>query len=167
MNDIFSSGEVNQYKTTYYVYFGLVGWDDQDKGFYPEDLPEDWHLAFYNTQFRCVYLPLERWIKASDKDFDIWLTETNESFRFILESPNIQTEKASQLIQGLIQRDSERILFDSSVDVTWVENHQDLRELASLMQTALERSRPLYVILRSVNPTLMRQVNELMEVLGV
>jgi len=70
----------------YIVYLGAVGWRQEAwrGGFYPEDLPEDWQLSFYNTQFRCVYLPAEYWRNASDEEVANWLQDTREGFRFVL-----------------------------------------------------------------------------------
>lgn len=156
---------INPEKTNYYIYTGSEDWENQQGllGLYPEDLPSDWRLAFYNTQFRCVYLPLEKWIHASDGELFSWLNDTNEKFRFVLEAPKQQTTEYSQLAE----RFGARGVLETDIDLRWLDANPDLRQLASIMQTAINTGKPVYLISREGNLTLLRQVNELMEVLGV
>jgi hypothetical protein len=147
----------------YCVYFGLIGWEHNDSGFYPDDLPLDWRLSFYNTQLRCVYVPFETWKKATPKEVDAWLHETKENFRFILEVSEPIQENLFQLIQQF----GERAVLSTGINIAWIENVPDLRELAAIMQSASVRCHPAYFVMRNINLTLMRQINELIEVLGV
>jgi hypothetical protein len=41
------------------IHLGTHGWElaDDHSGFYPEDLPADWRLEYYTTQFHAVELP--------------------------------------------------------------------------------------------------------------
>lgn len=66
------------------VYLGAVDWNwpHWPGRFYPEDLPEDWRLAYYNTQFGCVWLP-EAGCASRAGDLAAWLAETRPGFRFL------------------------------------------------------------------------------------
>ncbi|MFP5411245.1 MAG: hypothetical protein ACLGG6_09725, partial [Gammaproteobacteria bacterium] len=57
------------------VRVGAVGWEHPHwlGGFYPDDLPPDWMLSYYNTQFQAVYLPAIVWQAAADRTWNQWL----------------------------------------------------------------------------------------------
>jgi uncharacterized protein YecE (DUF72 family) len=133
------------------------------KGFYPEDLPTDWELSYYNTQFRCVYLPTEIWTNSTDHEVTSWLQDTHENFQFVLQAPvdsNGQTKQLACRFKG-------RAVLDSEVDLHWLHKDTGLRDLAQVMQSALESERAVYLISREGDLTLLRQANELMEVIGL
>jgi hypothetical protein len=65
---------------------GTVGWrrQDWDHGYYPDDLPPDWHLAYLANDADCVFLPESAWRLAAAPD---WLAELDEAppdFVFLL-----------------------------------------------------------------------------------
>jgi uncharacterized protein YecE (DUF72 family) len=133
------------------------------RDFYPEGLPTDWQLSYYNTQFRCVYLPTELWTSSTDQEVASWLQDTHENFQFVLQAPvdsNRQTKQLACRFKG-------RAVLDTEVDLRWLDKKPDLRDLAQVMQSALASERAVYLISREGNLTLLRQANELMEVLGV
>lgn len=149
----------------YAVYQGAIGW--QHPGwhgdFYPEDLPGDWQLTFYNTQFRCVYLPFESWRRASDAEVAGWLADTHAGFRFLLGTAGgLDAEDARRAA-----RFGERGQLESGAEVVFVEGAPDLRALAARMQAAAQTGGPLYVISRDADLAQLRQISELMGVLGV
>lgn len=120
-------------------------------------------MSYYNTQFRCVYLPAETWINSTDEEVASWLQDTHEDFRFVLQAPkdaNWQTRQSASRFKG-------RAVWDDEVDLRWLGKDTDLRELGKLMQSALASERPLYLVSRDGNLTLLRQANELMELIGV
>src|SRR5512143_2109420 len=69
------------------VRVGAAGWlyPSWRSGFYPEGLPDDWLLSYYNTQFQAVYLPASVWQAVSAKTWGQWLGDTQEGFCFVLE----------------------------------------------------------------------------------
>jgi hypothetical protein len=72
---------------TYQIHIGSVGWAPDDaRGFYPEDMPPEWRLAYYNNFFSCAYLPYGVWGNADVSTIAGWLDETLPRFRFVLES---------------------------------------------------------------------------------
>ncbi len=149
----------------YIVYLGAVGWRQEAwrGGFYPEDLPEDWQLSFYNTQFRCVYLPAEYWRNASDEEVANWLQDTREGFRFVLGTADGVAEDAARQAG----RFGERGVLEDGADILWLEGEPDLRDLAQRMQKAAQGGSPLYVISRASTLARLGKIRELMEVLGV
>ncbi|MCD6705114.1 MAG: hypothetical protein LT080_01500, partial [Thiobacillus sp.] len=69
------------------VLVGASGWQHPAwrGGFYPEDLPDDWLLSYYNTQLQAVYLPAAVWQAASETTWAQWLHDTRDGFYFVLE----------------------------------------------------------------------------------
>jgi hypothetical protein len=151
--------------SNYIVYSGSVGWAHGAwKGdFYPEDLPEDWQLSFYNTQFRCVYLPPAMWRDAADEEVANWLHETREGFRFVLgTAEGFHEDDAAKA-----SRFGERGVPESQADIIWLEGEPDLRDLAQRMQKAAQSGAPLYLISREAALPQLGKIGSLMEVLGV
>ncbi len=69
------------------VLVGASGWlhPAWRGGFYPDGLPDDWLLSYYNTQFQAVYLPAPVWQAASEATWEQWLNDTQDGFHFVLE----------------------------------------------------------------------------------
>ena len=149
----------------YSVYLGALGWSHAQwhGDFYPDNLPGDWQLAFYNTQFRCVFLPYSYWREVADAEISCWLQETREEFRFVLELPPEPDEKTMYMVE----RFGERGVLERQIDIEWLEGEPDLRGLAKRVQMAASGSPPLFLISRDASLAQLRQVGELMEVLGV
>lgn len=149
----------------YTVYSGAVGWEHPAWAgdFYPEDLPDEWQLSFYNTQFRCVYLPYERWSTASAEDIDRWLNETQDGFRFILQVP----ADKSEIDESNLRRFGVRGILENQADLLWLEGKQDLRDLAKRIQIALNGGIPVHLISRDGDLAQLMQVSELMALLCV
>ncbi len=112
-------------KSSQLVFIGAVNWTHPAwKGdFYPDDLPNDWLLSYYNTQFHSVYLPNSIWQTVPGSTWMEWLDETHEGFVFILE-PGI-TESTGPT--------SERVVLASPAwmaeHVWWMDGEPDLRGL--------------------------------------
>ena len=49
-----------------FVEIGASGWEHEQwvDNYYPEDLPEDWQLGFYQHSFRFVLVPMPQWLQA-------------------------------------------------------------------------------------------------------
>lgn len=149
----------------YIVYAGAIGWEhDAWRGdFYPEDLPEDWQLSFYNTQFRCVYLPFEIWRNAKDEEVADWLFDTQEGFRFVLGVQG-ELDDADKRAAG---RFGERGIVEGGDYVIWIQGEPDLRELSRRIQAAAQSQLPLFLISRDGALKPLQKIGELMQVLGV
>lgn len=144
------------------VYVGTVNWRHPKwrGGFYPDDLPEEWMLSYYNTQFQAVYLPAPIWTAASAAIWAQWLNDTQEGFYFVLEPTDT----------AIRQPASERVLIATPawVDdhVWWLDEAPDLRALAQRLTRQTATGAPLFVFSRSGNLALLGQVNSLREVMG-
>ncbi|MFO7541260.1 MAG: hypothetical protein R6W97_00425 [Thiobacillus sp.] len=144
------------------VYVGTVNWRHPTgwSGFYPDDLPEDWMLSYYNTQFQAVYLPASVWTAASAATWVQWLNDTQEGFCFVLEPDDA----------GGAPPASERVLIASPAwladHVWWLDEAPDMRALAQRLTRHVAAGTPLFVFSRSGNLALLGQVNSLREVMG-
>jgi hypothetical protein len=64
-----------------------VGWDYPAwmGDFYPDDLPDEWRLAYFANEFSGVLIPRAEWEQADAEQFKAWVDEVSDSFRFYLE----------------------------------------------------------------------------------
>ncbi len=148
--------------SNHFLYLGAQGWAHPAwaQDFYPEGLPEDWMLSYYNTQFQAVFLPSEVWQTTPDDDWRNWLNSTQEHFVFIVENSGDNSRVPA----------SDRIMV-ASVDwladhVWWLDARPDMRALAACIETHAVSGSPLFIISRSGNLTLLKQAETLRQVMG-
>jgi hypothetical protein len=158
---------------TYQCYLGTVGWNHPEwQGpFYPEDLPTEWRLDFYNNTFDCVYLPYARWGTAKLDEIEGWLDETQDRFRFVLElnGPGLSESDKARIKKlggklGLV--DDSGAKPDHAV-LLWVDVNPDLKQLAQAIQDQIAAGNIVYLISRSPDLALLEQLRTLMEILGL
>lgn len=144
------------------VLVGGVSWTNPrwHGSFYPDDLPDDWMLSYYNTQFQAVFLPRSIWQTVSESSWLEWLNDTQDGFYFVLESAD----------EGAALPASERLLRASPAwindHVWWLDEAPDLRALAQRITRQVGAGEPLFVFSRSGDLGLMQQVNLLKQVMG-
>ena len=144
------------------VLVGAAGWlhPAWRSGFYPEGLPDDWLLSYYNTQFSAVYLPAVVWQAASDSVWAQWLHDTQDGFHFVLEPGEAVPEKPA----------SARVVLATPAweagHVWWFDETPDLRLLAQRITQQAATGEPLFVISRCGNLALLEQANTLRQVMG-
>ena len=144
------------------VLVGAMSWDlpGWRGSFYPEDLPDDWLLSYYNTQFQAVYLPAAVWQAASDADWAQWLQDTQDGFCFVLEPDGA----------AAVPPASPRILLAApawaAAHVWWLDEAPDLRILAQRITQQATTGEPLFVFSRSGDLALLERVNSLKQVMG-
>ncbi len=68
---------------------GAYSWEhDLWQGrFYPDDLPREWRLGYYASQFSAVVVPFAEWGGLTGETAEEWRGDTSEAFRFYLELP--------------------------------------------------------------------------------
>ena len=68
---------------------GAYGWQHAawEAAYYPDDMPEEWRLAYYANEFGCVVLPAEQWQAVDRETIEQWLSEMAEDFLLFLELP--------------------------------------------------------------------------------
>lgn len=144
------------------VRVGAAGWlyPSWRSGFYPEGLPDDWLLSYYNTQFQAVYLPASVWQAVSAKTWGQWLGDTQEGFCFVLEPA----------ATAAAQPASPRVLLAtpawSADHVWWLDEAPDLRRLAQRITQQVATGEPLFVLSRSGDLGLLEQVKTLTQLMG-
>jgi uncharacterized protein YecE (DUF72 family) len=71
------------------ILIGARGWDypGWHGRFYPEELPEDWRLTYYNNLLRAVLVPAEVWPGVTADTVRVWADDSDVNFRFIVETP--------------------------------------------------------------------------------
>lgn len=151
---------------TYSVYLGAAGWNAPAwlDEFYPEDMPEDWRLAFYNTQFRCVYLERGAWAGLNPEIWAQWANETHESFRFVLESSgSAETDAAAVEAFG-----GRAVLVASAqaADLLWFDTASDLRRLMAQMR-AKAADGIVYLLSRDAELPRLLEVRTALELMGI
>ena len=149
---------------TYRCYLGAIGWDHATwaGAFYPEDLPPEWRLSYYNTGFECVYLPYALWSKTPPETLAAWREETLERFRFLLE-PAASRDDAER-IAAL----GEKALVatpHAGPAIIWLEPGANLKQLAQTLQAQLAPP-PLYLVSVSGDYAQLDQARTLLDVLG-
>ena len=70
--------------TTRVLTSGTVGWQAPDPWF-PEDLPEEWRLAYYANEYRAIWVPPAVWRTGRLPDVRAWREDVGEDFRFVVE----------------------------------------------------------------------------------
>jgi len=144
------------------VLIGATGWEHPAwrGNFYPDDMPDDWLLSYYNTQFSAVYLPAAVWQAASEATWAQWLDDTQDRFHFVLEPGDAVPLKPA----------SERVLLASPAweagHVWWLDEAPDLRKLAQRITQQAATGEPLFVFSRSGNLALLERANTLRQVMG-
>ncbi len=149
-------------KNYYLVCSGALDWDHPAwRGmFYPQDLPDDWMLSYYNTHFQTVYLPFNVWQAATASNWSQWLHETQENFVFLLESGDSHASfPASDRVRLALPGWSEEHLW-------WLDENFDLRALSQRITSLAARGETLFVISRSGDLRKLQAVNDLRQVMG-
>ena len=144
------------------VFIGAENWSHPawNGSFYPDGLPDDWLLSYYNTRFHAVFLAETFWRGVQESTWRQWLNDTHEGFVFVLESGMTAPPRPA----------SERILRATpawvGAHVWWLDEQPDLHELAQRVTRHAGTGQPLFVFSRSGNLALMEQADALRQVMG-
>ncbi|MDM7321963.1 MAG: hypothetical protein P3W87_001495 [Gammaproteobacteria bacterium] len=145
--------------------------------FYPEDLPEDWQLAFYANEFDALGLAAEAWFAPSLEELAGWVKDTREGFYFYPELPAWQVPDLEVRLKVLGPRlgailagagcPSELIELAGHFASVWAQGAvEGLPQVAHDFVEALEPGRAPLVVLKSSRVNL-RAARKAMEVLGL
>ncbi len=162
---------------TYQCYVGSAGWEHASwlGAFYPEDLPPDWHLTFYNNHFSCVFIPYADWSCLSVTELAAWCNDVMDHFRFVLEAnPKgmdlADKEKLAALPFHFMLADSlGKIDSKSGLEgrVVWVTPQPDYKKLAQELQRYIEQGMQVFLISREPDLKVMDDVKRLLEIMGL
>lgn len=150
---------------TYRFHVGSAGWEHAawQGVFYPDELPPEWRLAFYNTAFSCVWLAYADWSGRDLAALEGWLADTHERFRFVLEmNPAGPTEGDRARLAVLAPR-----LAAPEGRVIWLEDESNLKALAQRLQAQASRPEPVYLLSRSHDLEAMKRAQVLLQILGI
>lgn len=163
---------------TYRFHVGSVGWDHDDwQGvFYPEDLPREWRLTFYNNAYSCVYLPYIDWSGREDAELSSWANDVMDRFRFVLEA-NPRGMSAEDLRKLAMVSSHLGVLADASGTVVplgeregrilWLEANPDLKKLAQVLLSHAKEPGEIFLISRDHDVDKMNRASTLLEVMGI
>lgn len=151
---------------TYHCHLGAIGWDHAAwlGVFYPEDMPLEWRLSFYNTEFECVYLPYKVWSKTPLETLVAWREETLERFRFLLEAPPAVVSSTEAACIAALGEKAVVANPHAGPAIIWLEPGANLQQLAQTLQE--QTVLPVYVVSVSADYAQLNQARTLLEVLG-
>jgi len=132
--------------------------------FYPSDLPQDWALTYFNTQFSCVWLPHARWSQAEHDEISRWAEDTHGDFYFILEHGNASEESITAVTERLGPRIA-CICEEKSPNLTWFGANPDLKALSKAVQQSGDDS-PCILLSSDGDLQAIDQIRTLLDLLG-
>lgn len=154
---------------TYSCYLGAQGWQHADwqGAFYPDDLPPDWQLAYYNNFFGCVYLGHAEWRAASLATWRARLDDMQPQFRLLLETPANLDDAAREILTLLAPYIALRIdTGEARPELIWFDRQSELKPLAQAITRARADTWSIFLISRDSDLGKIEQVRTLLEVLG-
>lgn len=157
---------------TYRVHVGAVGWEHEHwrGSFYPDDLPPDWQLAYYNQWFDTVLVPRSRWEQASAAEMRRWTADTLERFRFVLDlggkpATDADRQRAAALEPKLGMWYPCPGSTDRGATLVWIEPGESLKALGGRVRELAAREPEVYLIGRRADAAFLNQVVTLLELL--
>jgi hypothetical protein len=139
---------------------------DWSGSFYPEGMPPEWRLAYYNSQFSCVWLPHADWAGLQLAAAEEWLGDTGEAFRFLLERGEGDEACEAALLAALVPRLG--LLCDAAhPDLRWFDAGVDLRELSTWLRQRIAGDGATYLLSRDGDIATLNEVGTLLGLLGV
>jgi hypothetical protein len=140
---------------------GAAGWDrpEWSDTFYPSDMPEEWRLTYFNTQFACVFLDESVWRQAGSAAYAAWAADTHEQFVFLLEGA--RPEEVPEVLAGRA-----RGVARDDPDLLWFDRQASLKTLADQLARA-QCDTPLFLLSRDGDIGRIEQVRTLLELMGL
>ena len=155
---------------THQYHVGSAGWDHADwvGSFYPDDLPPEWRLSYYNNFFTCSYLSYDELSRQDSATLAQWVEDTLERFRFVLQLPRGGAAPGdAPKLEVLAPRTG--LLIEegaTSPRLIWLDAGQDLKSLAQRLQELAQSASPIFIVSRDRDLAAMNRVNTLLEVMG-
>ncbi len=150
------------------IRLGALGWSNPawQAAFYPTDMPVEWQLTYFNTQFGCVFLEQSVWLHATPEQRLQWHADTHEQFVFLLETDGLQPQPVELAGKArLLKRDDAQIL--------WFTRDSSLKALAAALSSnannanQAEEVQPRFLVSLDGDLAQMERVATLLEVMGL
>lgn len=141
------------------IRIGAVDWRHAGwaQVFYPADMPDEWQLTFYASQYNCVFLPEAVWRELAAWELQRWCEEVHARFVFLLESAGDDAPASGN--------DKIRQLPATDAGIVWFDAGSDLKALAAEIRARDDRDE-LFLLSRDGNLAQMERVNTLVELMG-
>lgn len=151
-------------------YLGSAGWEHPEWAglFYPDGLPDEWRLSYYNTFYSCVYLPYPIWSARALPELATWVEDTFAQFRFLpAPNPAVTTAQDRERLGMLAPRLAG--LPDGQIGggLLWLEDFADLKLLAGQLERLAAGSGEHYLISREHDIAIMERAKVLLGVMGL
>lgn len=148
------------------VFLGVSDWrhPEWSGAFYPPDLPADWGLTFFNTQFSCVWLPYPAWSSLSSDEVRAWFEDTHDGFYFVLEHHDPLSAEEADLVKAF-GRLLGRFCRKDDPALVWFGRHPDVKAIAARVQAATV-TEPVFLLSENADLAGIEQVRTLLELLG-
>jgi len=155
---------------TYQFHVGSAGWDHAAwaGSFYPDDLPPEWRLSYYNNYFTCSYLSYEEWSQQNPATLAQWVEDTLERFCFVLQLPRGGAAPGdAHKLELLAPRTGLSIEEGAtSPRLLWFDAGDDLKSMAQRLRELAQSASPIFIVSRDRDLAAMNRVNTLLEVMG-
>lgn len=153
---------------TYQCRLGAIGWEHGawTGSFYPEEMPQEWRLSFYNTQFECVLLPYHDWSARALDELNSWREDTLERFRFLLERPPGALSDGDRTRVAALADKAVLLGPEENARLLWFDAGSDLRELAARLQATAADGHALYLVSRDADQARLAEARHLLDALG-
>jgi hypothetical protein len=143
------------------VRIGAVDWRDPawTGPFYPADMPEEWRLSYYSSQYNCVFLKAETWQQSGPVELAEWRDDVHDQFVFLLED-----DENSSPPEALA--DKAIVIKPTDPRIVWIDRNSDLRKLAAEIRS-VSNDKDLYLLSRDGDVAQMERLVTLMELMGL
>lgn len=151
------------------AYLGTLGWlhEAWNGAFYPEGLPAEWLLSYYNTQFSCVWLDAAFWTRHGGDDAAHWRDDTRPDFRFLMETPVGALPRQSSDLRDRLGPQAVMFGGRAHPDLLWFDAATAVREIADRVSEHGASGRPVYLLSRDADLASIERVRTLLELLGL
>jgi hypothetical protein len=148
------------------AYLGAAGWNQPSwvGPLYPEDMPEDWRLAYYGTQYSCLWLAQEVWMQLDADTLSTWLGEVADGFRFLLQGRQEDIERHFPGVAAT-GKDGPWLIAMADEGIIRFDAQTDLAELTMRIRTS--SGEPIYLISIDGHLEKMSEVATLLELLAL
>lgn len=135
-------------------------------GFYPEDMPVEWWLTYYNTQFSAVWLPRAAWLSAPLDEVRQWLADTHAEFRFLLEAVPAEDPRARSRLDLLAPK-LDMVCATDDPRLLWFEAKTELAGLADSVRSRAAAGQAPVLVSRDGDLDGIERVRTLISLLGL